>query len=118
MIEVSRSLYLALIVAVLSCLSACKQESLQQQKTVASQSQNSGEGESNPVLQGQNPKGSENSEASSAAKENAGTASSPESVDIEKLAVGFKEGMPYGDLRRNVISSNWKPKVHPECKKM
>ncbi|CAD0320854.1 hypothetical protein LYZ86_22195 [Xanthomonas hortorum pv. cynarae] len=117
MIEISKGLYFALISAVLSCLSACKQESLPQQRIVASQSQILSDGASKPVPQGDISKGSENSEFPSAHKENVSAQSSSESVDIQKLAVGFKEGMPYGDLRKSVISRNWKPKNHPECKK-
>ncbi|HHZ24993.1 TPA: hypothetical protein HH295_21360 [Xanthomonas vasicola pv. zeae] len=30
---------------------------------------------------------------------------------------GLKEGMVYGQLRRIVISSGWRPKVNPDCKK-
>ncbi|MFC3656830.1 hypothetical protein FZ025_00440 [Xanthomonas hyacinthi] len=33
------------------------------------------------------------------------------------VPVGLKEGMAYGDLRSILISGNWVPKSHPDCKR-
>lgn len=33
------------------------------------------------------------------------------------VPLGLKEGMAYGDLRGKVISNNWLPKSHPNCKR-
>ncbi|QDS12140.1 hypothetical protein [Xanthomonas citri] len=40
-----------------------------------------------------------------------------ESTDIAELSAKFKEGMAYGDLRKEVIAGNWKPVISAECKK-
>ncbi|UKE60832.1 hypothetical protein KM539_13520 [Xanthomonas translucens pv. poae] len=41
------------------------------------------------------------------------------SKDLVAAAVpaGLKEGMAYGDLRGKVISNNWLPNSHPNCKR-
>ena len=117
MIEFLRNIFLALVVVGLLSLAACKQEINLQETTFASQSQISQKRMSNSVSQVENSKKSEMTGEGAASKENATIMPSPESVDIQKLAVGFKEGMPYGDLRKRVISGNWKPKAHRQCKK-
>lgn len=115
MMEILRNIFFSLAFVSLFSLAACKQEAKSQGSTSESQSSQKAIGDS--VSQVENSKRSEVSELGAASKGNVTITPSPESVDIHKLEVGFKEGMPYGDLRKSVISGNWKPKAHPECKK-
>ncbi|WP_147309359.1 hypothetical protein [Xanthomonas campestris] len=104
------------MVTLLACLGACKQDVVSQKVNYASPV-NDLQGGGNSVSQVKNSKGSESTAVNSAVKESVSIPQNPESVDIQRLAVEFKEGMPYGDLRKSVIAGNWKPKTHPECKK-
>ncbi|WP_206710736.1 hypothetical protein [Xanthomonas translucens] len=57
----------------------------------------------------------------SSAEIKAGTLSDSEAVSKGLVAAavpaGLKEGMAYGDLRGKIISNNWLPKSHPNCKR-
>ncbi|WOP53905.1 hypothetical protein R5576_08680 [Xanthomonas euvesicatoria] len=94
-----RKLSVSLGLVPLLFLAACDQDAERQRLT--SQSQNSHkpadesgrrEKNSNEVL-----------EPRAASKANATQTPDSESVDIQKLARGFKEGMPYGDLRKKLL---------------
>ncbi|MBO9740630.1 hypothetical protein J7432_16890 [Xanthomonas axonopodis pv. begoniae] len=97
-------------------LGACKEDS-SQKEAVASQSQDSQQKTNAFASKPESSMVSERLQSLSVARQNANAAPTPESVDIKKIAAGLKEGMPYGDLRKSVISGNWRPKEHPECKK-
>ncbi|WP_372176897.1 hypothetical protein ACCQ23_15395 [Xanthomonas axonopodis pv. phyllanthi] len=77
-------------------LAACDQDA--ERQGLISQSQNSHKAADESGRQEKNS--NEVLEPRAASKANATLTPDSESVDIQKLVRGFKEGMPYGDLRK------------------
>lgn len=113
--EFLRNTFFSLVFMSLLSLSACDQEAKSQGST--SQSQSSQKTTDEFARQEDGSKRGEASELGAAPKARATLTPGPESVDIHKLADGFKEGMPYGDLRKKVIAGNWRPVISADCKK-
>ncbi|MEA9797725.1 hypothetical protein VDG07_20895 [Xanthomonas campestris pv. raphani] len=112
--EFLRNTFAFLMFASILSLAACDQDAKSQGSTV--QSQNSQKKTDESARQEDGSK-REALELGAAPKASATPTTYPESVDIHKLADGFKEGMPYGDLRKKVIAGNWRPVMSAECKK-
>lgn len=110
-----RNILLSLLFVSLLSLAACDQEAKSQGST--NQSQSSQKTAEESARQEKISKVNEVLEIEAASTASATLTSGAESVDIHKLAGGFKEGMPYGDLRKKVIAGNWKPVISDECKK-
>lgn len=113
--EFLRNIFVPLAFVSLLSLAACNQDAKSQGST--NQSQNSLRATDESARQGKGSKRNEVSELGAASKVSTSLTSTPESVDIHKLADEFKEGMPYGDLRKKVIAGNWKPVISAECRK-
>ncbi|MEE5089175.1 hypothetical protein V2H26_03600 [Xanthomonas euvesicatoria] len=94
-------------------LAGCDQDAGRQGSTIQSQNSQKATDQSRP----QEKNSSKVLEPRAVSKASAALTPDSESVDIQKLTGGFKEGMPYGDLRKKVIAGNWKPVVSAECKK-
>ncbi|WP_133125650.1 hypothetical protein [Xanthomonas prunicola] len=112
--EFLRNAFVSLMFASLLSLAACDQGAKSQGLTDQSQNSQKTTDESAPQEDGSKIKALE---LGAAPRASATPTTNPESVDIHKLADGFKEGMPYGDLRKKVIAGNWRPVVSAECKK-
>lgn len=95
-----RNTFAFLMFASILSLAACDQDAKSQGSTV--QSQNSQKKTDESARQEDGSK-REALELGAAPKASATPTTYPESVDIHKLADGFKEGMPYGDLRKKLL---------------
>ncbi|MEC5196371.1 hypothetical protein GGR75_002899 [Xanthomonas campestris] len=111
--EFLRNTFAFLMFASILSLAACYQDAKSQGST--GQSQNSQKKTDESARQEDGSK-REALELGAAPKASATPTTYPESVDIHKLADRFKEGMPYGDLRKKVIAGNWNPVMSAECK--